>query len=163
MALDSTKVITGKLVSDSVKIDNTAVGHVHGGVTVTKEVTTIDFHSDYSLTKIGSDQVEVKYIVELSLTEASVSAFMYSLGIASSNMHGTTALIIKDTQPSVVTLEFIVDGGANNDFIVYLHACDYTSGSSISATKDGQLVFPVKFECNAEDNANEIGYIYQIA
>jgi hypothetical protein len=163
MALDSTKVVVGKLVSDSVKINDTATGHVSGGVTISKENTIIDLQSDYSTTKIGSEQTESKYIIELSLTELSMDAFMYALGQPSSNKTGSTAIIGDDTKPSEVTLEFKIDGGTSHpDIICYFYKCDYNSGGSVGIRKGEQMVLPVRFEASVND-ASKIFYIYQIS
>jgi hypothetical protein len=163
MALDSTKVLVGKLVSDSVKIDDTAVGHVSGGVTISKENTIIDLQSDYSTTKIGSEQTESKYIIELNLTEHDMDAWMYALGQPSSNKTGSTAILGDDTKPSEVTLEFKIDGGTSHpDSILYFYKCDYNSGGAMQVQKGTQLVFPVRFEASIND-ASKIFYIYQIS
>ena len=129
MALDSTLCVVGRLISDSVKIGGTAVGHVSGGVNLTKEVTQIDLFSDYSVTKIGTEQTEVKYIVDLSLAEFKVGSLQYALGLAAANIWGTSAGIIDDAKPASTTLEFIVYGGSTNPHMIfYFYKTDFNAG-----------------------------------
>lgn len=163
MALDSTLVVTGRLISDSVQIGGSAIGHVSGGVTITKDVTQIDLFSDYSVTKIGTEQTEVKYYIDLGLTEFKVGALQYALGQAVSNIWGTSAGVIDDTKPSAVTLEFIVYGGSTQpNMIFYFYACDYNAGGNINVNRSDQLILPVRFEATANDAASRIGYFYHL-
>jgi hypothetical protein len=164
MAKDSSLVVVGRLVDDSVEIGGATIGHVSGGISVTKEVTTIDLWSDYSTTKIGTEQTEVKYIIDMGLTEFKVVALQYALGLAASNIWGTSAGMIRDDKPSQVTLEFIVYGGASHpNMIFYFYACDYNAGSAINFNTKEQLILPVRFEATANDAADTIGYFYHLA